>query len=92
MSLNDEKYRALRQLPDIIHALLLSKKNKISTAWREQLYYGLKHYPWPSDKISVNNYTENYKSCKSFDDILEFVKLIDQQSVDTKKKRKPNKK
>lgn len=91
MSLNDEKYRAIRQLPDIVYAALLSDQNKIADQWRVELYYALKHYPWPSDKINVNGYTESYKRLKSIDDILKYVSLIDGEKS-TKRKAVKKKK
>lgn len=94
MSTNKEKIRAIRQLPNVIRALLQSKKNRITRAWKHELYYALKHYPWQTDEITVNKYKEDQLNCRTLEEIDEVIKWlrewVDSQTTKpkTKKKRK----
>lgn len=93
MSLPDEKYRAVRRIPNIIRALLQSKKNRIARAWKKEIYYALKHYPWDTDKIRVDGHTEEYKQhAWNHEEIQDYIKAVDRlvgsDSKKTKRKRK----
>jgi hypothetical protein len=94
MSLPDEKYRAVRRIPYIIRALLNSKKNRIARAWKEELYYALKHYPWDSDEVIVDGYSDTKKYiARTYEDIHCYVESVDNLvGADSKKAKRKKKK
>lgn len=91
MSTNREKLRSVRHLPDVIKALLRSKKNRITSAWKLELYYALRHYPFLIDEITVNGYKDDhltYSSPEELDERIEqFTKWVDCQPTKSKKKK-----
>lgn len=96
MSLDSEKLRSIRQLPNVIRALLRSKKNRITQAWKHELYYALKHYPWQTDDVSVNGYDDSdasHPTPEQIDDTIKWLcEWVDGQIPLKKTKKKVKKK
>lgn len=47
MTLPDERYRALAQIPEVLHNLAYSKERLTKAKLREVVYDILRHYPTP---------------------------------------------